>query len=83
MCIQFVACCSPPFSVGCIPGFRLVASNGQNHTGASALNSTNKVKRYGSFFAPGLEISFGEFEWQRWIVRVAILIRKFQHWVDR
>ena len=81
-CIQFAACFSPSFSMGCILRFCCVASNGQNHAEAAAWNSTNKAKRCGSCFASGMETYFGQFAWQRWIDTVAILIRKFQHWVD-
>ena len=66
-----------------ILGFCLIESIGQNHKGATAWSSKNKAKRCGSFFAPGIDTSFEEFAWQRWIVTVAILIGKFKHWFNQ
>ena len=54
--------------MGCILGFCLVASFGQNLTAAATWSSKNQAKRCGSFFAPGIKTFFGDFAWQRWIV---------------
>ena len=56
-------CCvfSPSFSMACIHGLCLVASTGQNHTGAAAWSSKNKTRRYWSFFETGIKTSFGNF----------------------
>ena len=82
VCIQFVACFSPSFSMGCLLGFCLAASIRQNHMGVAACGSLKKDKRCVSIFARGIETPFAQFAWQHWMVTVAILIKKFQHWVN-